>query len=249
MSGFACLTYHGIGDETDQYTVGLDQLCSHLGFLRGEGYVVEGFEQLEARIRGRIGIPLNYAVFTMDDGLECTMAAADLLARYAFRATFFITQERCVRKPGYIRLPQIRELRRAGFSLGTHGATHRILTHLAPGACADELRESKSWLEDVLGEPVRYMSAPGGYVSRRVLSQAYAHGYSLVGTCREQLNSNRMPLPGTVSRVNVRRHFSAAAFRHILQGNAAFYALRQIRSLALWVPKELFAWGWSQLRY
>ena len=117
---------------------------------------------------------------------------------------------------------------------------------MSTDACVNELRESKEWLEDVLSERVRYMSAPGGYVNSHVLSLAYSHGYTLVGTCREQMNSIRMAIPGIVSRVNVRRSFSDATFRDLVQGRGIFYAGRQIRSAALWIPKELFAWGYSR---
>jgi len=38
---------------------------------------------------------------------------------------------------------------------------HRILTQMPTNTCAaDELSESKESLEDILREPVRYMSAP-----------------------------------------------------------------------------------------
>jgi len=243
---FACLTYHHFGDQTDTYSVTVHQLRMQLAFLQDAGYLVEGFEQLESRLISGHSIPSRYAVVTIDDGRESTMAAAELLSKYGFNATFFLTRDCCLVKPGFIRAPQIQELRGAGFSVGTHGTTHKIMTRMSTDACVNELRESKEWLEDVLSERVRYMSAPGGYVNSHVLSLAYSHGYTLVGTCREQMNSIRMAIPGIVSRVNVRRSFSDATFRDLVQGRGIFYAGRQIRSAALWIPKELFAWGCSR---
>src|SRR5438034_6417049 len=156
---FACLTYHHFGDQADQYTVTLQQLRMQLAFLQDTGYLVEGFEQLESRLISGHSIPPRYAVVTIDDGRESTMAAAELLSKHGFNATFFLTRDRCLVKPGFIRAPQIQELRGAGFSVGTHGTTHKIMTRMSTDACVNELRESKEWLEDVLSERVRYMSA------------------------------------------------------------------------------------------
>jgi hypothetical protein len=69
---------------------------------------------------------------------------------------------------------------------------------------------------------------------------AYACGYSLIGTCNEWINSpDAMTLPGSVNRINVRRHFSIQAFGHIVEGYASFYVWRQIRS-AILAPAKRF---------
>jgi peptidoglycan/xylan/chitin deacetylase (PgdA/CDA1 family) len=239
-SQFACLTYHALGEHSKKYVVSEGQLHAQLTFLNDEGYVAEGFEQLEARLRLGQGIPRRYAVLTVDDGHESSMRAADLLEKYRCRATFFLTRDRSLMRPGFIRAPDIRELRRRGFSLGTHGTTHRGLTFLSKERCVNEIKESREWLEDVIGEQVRYMAAPGGFINSSVMNLSYEHGYALLGTCNEWMNSpGTMALPCTVNRVNVRRHFSLKSFRHIVEGHLGFYTWRQVRALSLWVPKQL----------
>lgn len=237
---FACLTYHIIGDHKDQYAVNEKQLRDHLRFLKGEGFEVEGFEQLEGRLRSNLAWPDKYAVLTLDDGHETSMVAADLLEEHGCQATFFVTRDRSQTKPGYIRVSEIHELRRRGFSFGTHGTTHQKLTFLPERSCIAELEESKQWLEDVLGERVGYMAAPGGFMNARVFTLAKALGYVLVGTCREKRNApGRMSLPCLVNRVNVRRHFSLRNVRDIVNGGLPFYLWRQVRSAALALPKQV----------
>lgn len=237
---FACLTYHVIGKDGSQYTLDEAQFEAQLAFLEGEGYVVDDFEQLEARLRSKQGIPNRYVVLTIDDGHESSMRAADMLQTYGCRATFFLTRDRCLRKSHFIRDSQIRELRKAGFSMGTHGTTHRKLTFIPPAACVVELNESKQWLADLLGEAVRYMAAPGGYINDRVLRLACRSGYTLIATCRERMNLlERTCLPGTVNRVSVRQHFSLQEFRYAIGGRTAFYLMRQIRAATLALPKQL----------
>lgn len=237
---FACLTYHAIGEGKSQYAVSERQLRSHLTLLKTAQFEVDGFEQLETRLRLGLTIPLRYVVITLDDGHETSMRAADLLEEYGFTATFFLTPERCLKRLGFIRAPDIRALCARGFSVGTHGTTHHALTFLPKDQCLAELAESKRWLEDVIGEEVRYIAAPGGFIDAQVTKMAYACGYTLVGTCNEWMNSPvTMNPPCTVSRVNVRRHFSAGTFLCIIQGDLGFYMSRQVRAAALWIPKQI----------
>jgi peptidoglycan/xylan/chitin deacetylase (PgdA/CDA1 family) len=241
-SSFACLTYHAIGEAGGQYVITETQFRDQLGVLRSEAYVVEGFEGLELRLRSGHGLPERYAVLTVDDGRVSALSIADLLRKHDCQASFFVIRDRSASKPGYVREKDIRELRRRGFSLGTHGTTHRGLAFLPKAQCLAELAESKRWLEDVIGEEVRYMAAPGGFVSRNVLRLAYEVGYSLIGTCKEWVNSaSALKLPGTVNRVNVRRHFSLNDFRRILESDPGFYLRRRLRSALLWLPKQILS--------
>jgi peptidoglycan/xylan/chitin deacetylase (PgdA/CDA1 family) len=239
-SKFACLTYHAIGDELTQYAISEDRLRNQLEFLSQEGFVIEGVEQLEFRLLANSIFPGKYVLLTVDDGHESALRIADLLESHGCKATFFLTRDKALEKSGYLRPQEIRALRRRGFSLGTHGTTHRNLATLSEQACATELRGSKKWLEDVTGEEVRYMSAPGGFVNRRVLRLAYGFGYKFIGTCRESANSvSTLDLPGTLNRVNVRRHFTLADFQRIVENDFRFFLRRRIRSSLLWLPKQI----------
>lgn len=235
---FACINYHAVGSGSGQYAIDEAAFRQQLAFLSSEGYAVEGFEQFEERLKCSAPIPARYVTLTVDDGHESSLWVAEMLAAHSFSATFFVTRDRCRYKSGYVREEQVRQLRHDGFSVGTHGTSHRKLTFLPLQQAAAELHESKSWLESVLGEPVNYMAAPGGYINRKLLQIAYGCGYRLVGTCSEWMNPGVLPVPGTVNRVNIRRHFSLADFRRILEGNTGFYCWRQIRAAALALPKQ-----------
>ncbi|HEV2495907.1 MAG TPA: polysaccharide deacetylase family protein [Terriglobia bacterium] len=239
---FACLAYHAIehGQAAQRYIVGEQDLGVQLRFLKSENYVVEGFEQLESRLRSREPFPQRYVVFTVDDGETSSLRAADMLEEFRANATFFLTRDRSTRAPGYLRIAEIRELRRRGFSLGTHGTTHRGLAFLPEALCVTELRDSKRWLEDLLGEAVLYMSFPGGYVNRRTVELAKNLGYRLVGNSKERMNSPAaLSLHGQVNRIAVRRNFSPRDFQRIVEGDRGFYLWRQARLVALAIPKTI----------
>jgi peptidoglycan/xylan/chitin deacetylase (PgdA/CDA1 family) len=240
-ASFACLTYHDIGEKDNQYTVSHVQMHAQMSFLHAEGYTVEGFEQLQNRLDSDQSLPDRYVVVTMDDGLSSTMLAADCLEQHGFKATFFVIRDSCLKKPGFIREREIRELRQRGFSLGTHGTTHRKLTKIPEEQCRHELLSSRAWLEDLLGEPVHFMAAPGGFINSLVMRIAAEQAYLLVATCNEWMNvfSPELQMSLKVNRVNIRRHFSSMAFRNIVEGQLQFYLRRQLRSSVLWLPKQL----------
>jgi len=239
-SKFARLTYHTIGNEFSQYAFSEDRLKNQMKFLSQEGFVVEGFEKLEFRLRANSIFPGKYVLLTVDDGQESALRVADLLESRGCSATFSLTRDRAQGTAGYFRPQEICELRPKGFSLGTHGTTHRNLGTLSEQPCAAELGGSKKWPEDMTGEEVRYMAAPGAFVSRRVLRLAYSFEYRLIGTCRESVNRvSTLNLPGTPNRVNVRRHFSLADFRRIVENDFRFCLRPRIRSSLLWLPKKI----------
>ena len=242
---FATLTYHAIGRGNSSYSVSHQQLREQLGRLRDDGYVVEGFEQLEERLRSGRALPRRYTVITVDDGYESAMQAAESFAERGCFATFFLTRDWCLHRRGFLGPAEIREIREAGFSLGTHGTSHRKLTFLPEGDCLGELAESKAWLEDVTGEEVHYMAAPAGFINSRVLRLAHGLGYVLVGTCRERMNSpEAIRELGSVNRVNIRNYFSLRDFERIVGGHIGFYVWRRARSTALALPKQLlYRWG------
>lgn len=73
--------------------------------------------------------------------------------------------------------PEVEEMAGRGASFGSHGASHRDLTRLSDEACLDELRRSKSAIEDRLGRPVRTFSYPFGRYDRRLPGLVRSAGY------------------------------------------------------------------------
>lgn len=57
---------------------------------------------------------------------------------------------------------QVRALRNAGMQIGAHTVSHPILAQLDDAAARAEIAQSKSALEDVLGEPVNLFAFPNG---------------------------------------------------------------------------------------
>jgi peptidoglycan/xylan/chitin deacetylase (PgdA/CDA1 family) len=122
-------------------------------------------------------------LFTFDDGgVSCYTIIADILERYSWRGHFFVTTD-FIDTPRFLGRRQIQELRRRGHVIGSHSCSHP-----AQISSCSKLELNKEWsgsvnkLQDILGEPVKVASVPGGFYSRQVAEEAFAAGISTLFT-------------------------------------------------------------------
>jgi peptidoglycan/xylan/chitin deacetylase (PgdA/CDA1 family) len=119
---------------------------------------------------------------TVDDGnvSDITHIVPALLAR-GLDAAFFICAGR-LDEPFFVNRDQVRELRRAGMEIGSHGVAHVSWRGLSPQFLRDELESSRRDLEQVCGVPVVEAACPFGAYDRRVLRELRQTGYHRVFT-------------------------------------------------------------------
>jgi peptidoglycan/xylan/chitin deacetylase (PgdA/CDA1 family) len=113
--------------------------------------------------------PLEIAL-TYDDGPNpaATPQLLEVLARYNARATFFVIGKHGRRYPELVRA-----VHEAGHLLGNHTMTHPWLAWQPERVIREELSGCSKLLEDLTGEPVRYMRPPHG--ARRAAVMRIAH--------------------------------------------------------------------------
>jgi peptidoglycan/xylan/chitin deacetylase (PgdA/CDA1 family) len=87
---------------------------------------------------------------------------------------------------------QVKSLRKAGMSIGSHSHAHRVLQTLPPGALRADLELARALLEGHLGEPVRTIAYPVGnsIAAEPLIRQAVAaSGYELGFTTDAGINT------------------------------------------------------------
>ena len=72
---------------------------------------------------------------------------------------------------------QVRAMAAAGFEIGSHGCSHRILTRLPPEVARQELVRSKAEIEDHVGATVEHFAFPNEDGSAALLRAAARAGY------------------------------------------------------------------------
>jgi peptidoglycan/xylan/chitin deacetylase (PgdA/CDA1 family) len=78
--------------------------------------------------------------------------------------------------------PMLVEMRRAGWVIGSHTATHPSLPTESPATIAEEVERSKRELERRLGQPITHFAYPGGHFTRPVVEALHNAGYQFAYT-------------------------------------------------------------------
>jgi peptidoglycan/xylan/chitin deacetylase (PgdA/CDA1 family) len=121
-------------------------------------------------------------VLTFDDGfIGNYLFAFDILKRYGFKATFFITVDD-VSKDRYMSWEQLSVLYKNGHLIQSHTMTHAMLGECEENQITYELEASKKVIEDKIGSPVKYLSLPYGSLNERVIKIAKQIGYKAIFT-------------------------------------------------------------------
>ena len=236
--------YHSLSDGQHpdalypKYTTRLATFREHLTALVDAGFELGSFRELMESSDAGMPLPDKTCALTFDDGHRSSLEMAEVMQEFGVTGTFFLTADYCRQKPDFLKPEDIRALAEEGFDFGTHGVTHRPLKFLPPAEMKQELSESKAWLEEVLGAPVRTMSLPAGKGGSAVCREAFAQGYRLIGTSKEGANRT-LKLPATVNRLVVLANHSAREVLKIAAASPAYVWKRRLRAMAIWLPKKL----------
>jgi peptidoglycan/xylan/chitin deacetylase (PgdA/CDA1 family) len=160
----------------------------------------------------------DHLLITFDDGGASAPMAADTLERHGFIGHFFITTN-YIGTPGFVHERDLRELRRRGHAVGSHSCSHPLrMGHCSWPQLVDEWTHSRQSLEDILGEPVRAASVPGGDFAPRVAEAAAQAGFTRLFTSeptREERDASALTLVG---RYTIRRWTTADTIAGLTSG-------------------------------
>ena len=131
---------------------------------------------------------------TFDDGyLSVLENALPVLRERQIPSTVFVPAQHVGDRPGWITDPrhrdaselvmtvdELREMRKHGTLIGSHGMTHRALTRISETEMAAELADSRNTLAEMLDQPVDLFALPYGAANATVYNTAVATGYTKV---------------------------------------------------------------------
>jgi peptidoglycan/xylan/chitin deacetylase (PgdA/CDA1 family) len=129
---------------------------------------------------GAGALPTRAVALTFDDGNATDHSEAlPALVRRGYDAAFFITPA-WVGTKGYMDWNEVRELEKAGMTVGAHGLDHTLLSTLPEDALRPHLREARRHMEARLGRAPETLSLPGGAGGAKAVSAARAEGFRFV---------------------------------------------------------------------
>jgi peptidoglycan/xylan/chitin deacetylase (PgdA/CDA1 family) len=180
------LAYHAVGAWSPSLAIPERALRVQLALLRRRGYV--GLTAAEAERRRQDGtLPARTVVVTFDDGFRSVLRATPILDEVGFPATVFavtsfVESGEPLRWPGLEQSEQslgwseLELLREAGWEVGSHTATHPLLSDLDDGELERELVDSRARIVKRLGS-CETLAYPYGRADERTAAAAARAGY------------------------------------------------------------------------
>ena len=186
------LCYHAVDDAwASRLVVSPGSFEVHCKWLAGNRTTVSAATAAETITR-RGSLPRSAAAVTFDDGFASLYDhALPILRRHSIPATVFLVaatlsegkqvdwvDDAPEAPPPTLTREQILEMQDAGISFGSHSYAHADLTQLGETECVHDLKESREFLEDLLGGPVTLLAYPRGRNNERVRRAAGRAGYT-----------------------------------------------------------------------
>ncbi len=217
-AAFPIFNYHHVGPIPSNasparicFTVTPGVFRQQMRYFKDHGYTPVALDVLTAFFDRGTPIPPKAVAITFDDGWEDQYRwAFPVLVEYGFRAAFFIPVD-WVGHPGIVTWTQLRDMRAAGMTIGTHGAKHYHFDSISDDLLRKEIVGSRKKMEEHLSARVDYLAYPGGHWGDRALTLVRAARYrAAMGVQHDIVQSSDL-------RYNVRRFHADNNLESIVQ--------------------------------
>jgi peptidoglycan/xylan/chitin deacetylase (PgdA/CDA1 family) len=151
---------------------------AEMKYLADAGYHVVSFNDLERHFKNGAPLPGKPVVISFDDGWSDQFQYAfPILEKYHYSATFFVFTNPIGTK-GFITWDELRTMRDAGMTIGSHSRSHPYLTRVTdPTKLRNEIVGSKQVLEKELGVTITEFAYPFGQYNASVMAAVVQAGY------------------------------------------------------------------------
>ncbi|MDK3256932.1 polysaccharide deacetylase family protein [Blastococcus capsensis] len=150
---------------------------AQLQALRDGGRTPIGTAQLLDHLQFGAPLPDRPVLLTFDDGSATHHSVAlPVLTELGFPAAFF-PMTVVLGKPDWLSADQLRDLDRAGMTIGAHSWDHQRVDRLTGDQWATQLDRPRAELAGILGHPVDLLAYPHGVWSPEALPRVEAAGY------------------------------------------------------------------------
>jgi len=145
--------------------------------LRDGGYTPITAAAVIDHLQFGTALPQRPVLLTFDDGSATHHSVAlPVLTGLGFPATFF-PMTVVLNKSDWLSEDELRDLDRAGMTIGAHTWDHQRVDRLVDDQWATQLNQPRARLAEILGHPVDLIAYPFGIWSQEALSHVSAAGY------------------------------------------------------------------------
>lgn len=171
------LQYHHVSEDTPPATsVSPDRFAEHMTWLADNQYRVLSMEKLLELLKQGDPLPDKTAVITFDDGYTSIHSAAwPVLKKYNWPFTVFVnSQHHDEKNSQYMSWEQLREMAKAGVTIGNHSVSHGHMIRLQEGEkpavwrkrMEREIEDAQKRIDEEVGRQPKIFAYPFGEHNR-----------------------------------------------------------------------------------
>jgi peptidoglycan/xylan/chitin deacetylase (PgdA/CDA1 family) len=227
MLNVPILLYHRVGalptgpDPYPRLTVRPRVFDAQMEWLARHRFHAISSQELFNALEWGAPLPRRPVLITFDDGYADVLWHAEpILHRLHMPATLFVITDRVGgRDPSFLHWPELRDLERDGFAIGSHTVNHLDLATLPPPQARTELTRSRETLQRRLGAPIDWFAYPAGDTDPAVARLVRRAGYLLAFTTRPGPNQSARE-PFLLHRDEIHRGEGVAALAALLHSES-----------------------------
>ena len=163
------LVYHNVDYSGSEFSVTPEQLDEQCRWLYENGFTSITVWQFWDAAMGNGALPMNPVLLTNDDGWSSAMTFAEILGRYGLVGNYFINNY------SPLSTDQILTLSKYG-PVQAHTANHQYLPQLDYESQLAEISQKVTYIEQITGQPVRFLAWPFGDYNSSAIEAAAASG-------------------------------------------------------------------------
>lgn len=163
------LVYHNVDYSGSSYSVTPEQLDEQCRWLVENGYTAITLWQFWDAVTGYGKLPPNPVILTNDDGWDSSMTFAEILGRHGLVASYFINNV------SPLTADQILALAQWG-AIEAHTVSHAHLAGMDYESQLAEIAHNMVYIEQITGQPVRFLAWPFGESDESAVQAATAAG-------------------------------------------------------------------------
>jgi peptidoglycan/xylan/chitin deacetylase (PgdA/CDA1 family) len=163
------LVYHNVDYSGSDFSVTPEQLEAQCRWLVDNGYTAITVWQFWDAATGSGTLPVNPIMLTNDDGWSSVMTFAEILSRYGLVGNYFINNYSPLSADQIVTLSQYGPVQ-------AHTANHQYLSQMDYEGQLAEISSNVTYIEQITGQPVRFLAWPFGDYNSSAIEAASASG-------------------------------------------------------------------------
>ncbi len=221
------LSYHGISSENWDFNVTLTEFKKQIKYLK-QNFKFITLNDLQDYLEGNKDFKDSVVLITFDDGYNDLIKIKDFLISQNIKPTLFLlSNEKMVNRQQinnskkFLDKSNVSDLKKAGWEIGSHSATHPDFWKLSDTQIINEVAESKTALQKNYGQKIYYFAYPRGRYDSNIINQIKKAGYKLALTMDDGVidkSSNPYLLP----RIGINKTHDLAEFRASFSPSVVF---------------------------